>query len=231
MDIYGLEKMSLVDYSGYVACTVFTNGCNFRCPFCHNAGLVTGKNTPEKIDKEEFFDFLQKRKNYLDAVCITGGEPTLNRDLPEFIQQIRSFGYRVKLDSNGTNPTMLRTLIDNKLIDYLAMDIKNSPEKYGLTVGIFEYDLTKVKESIAILQERKIPFEFRTTIMKEYHTAEDMDEIGKFIKGAPLYVIQKFNDSGNCIDAEGISAHSKEIALSFAAIMEKYVDKVELRYN
>ncbi len=230
MEIYGLEKMSLVDYSGYVACTVFTYGCNFRCPFCHNSSLVTTNAIPKTIDKESFFSFLTKRKGLLDGVCITGGEPTLNRDLPLFIKEIKDMGYSVKLDSNGSNPAMLKDLTAQGLIDYVAMDIKNSPEHYGKTVGIADYDLTKISESVDFLLSNAIPYEFRTTLVKQLHTGEDMESIGRWIKGAPKMFLQEFTDSGDCLTS-GLTAHLKTTALEYKAILENYVDKVELRYS
>lgn len=220
--------MSLVDYSGYAVCVVFTRGCNFRCPFCHNSSLISGR-CPEKIPSEDFFAFLNKRKGLLDGVCISGGEPTLNPDLPDFIKKIKAMGLLVKLDTNGTNPVMLEKLLDENLVDYVAMDIKNSESLYPKTVGV-DFPVSKVLESIGILKRKKIPFEFRTTLVKELHSEKSITEMGKLIENAPLLVLQKFTDNGNCL-CEGLSAVPKETAEVWGKILLRYVGKVEYRYN
>lgn len=147
MDIYGLSKLTLLDYQGKTACTVFTGGCNFRCPYCHNASLVLNFQSMQKISEEDFFAFLNKRKNMLEGVCVSGGEPTLNKDLPDFLKNIKDKGFSVKLDTNGSNPDILNKFISEELVDYVAMDIKNSPEMYGITVGISDFDITPVKKA------------------------------------------------------------------------------------
>ena len=228
MDIYGLEKMSLVDYCGYVSCVVFTRGCNFRCPFCHNSSLVNGV-APQKIQSEDFFAFLNKRRGLLDGVCITGGEPTLNPDLPDFIRKIKEMGLLVKLDTNGTNPKMLESLISQNLVDYVAMDIKNGKSFYSKTTGV-NLDFANIEESVALLKKGKVPFEFRTTLVAELHSEESIIEMGKLVENAPLLVLQKFTDNGNCL-CGGLSAVPREVAEKWGEILQDYVKKVEYRYN
>lgn len=200
MNIYGIEKMSLLDYDDKICATIFTRGCNFKCPFCHNSSLVT--NFDESlipIDQNELFSFLKKRKGVLDAVTITGGEPTLNHDLIDFIKEIKQLGYLIKLDTNGTNFEMVKYLLENHLIDYVAMDIKNSFTKYNLTAGCDNIDLKSIKETIDFLINSDYEYEFRTTVVKEFHKKEDFIEINEMIKGAKKYRLQKFVDNDYCI--------------------------------
>ena len=200
MLILGLNKTTLLDYPGCVAATIFTGGCNFRCPFCHNRGLVVNPPTGQAVSEEEIFTFLQKRKNVLKGVCITGGEPTLQGDLPEFIVKVRKMGYRVKLDTNGYKPEILKGLMEEGLLDYVAMDIKNCPDKYEMTIGIGEsFDFHKVEESVDLLLSGKVEYEFRTTVVRELHLPEDIAGIGQWIKGCRAYYLQKFQDNGNNI--------------------------------
>ena len=227
--IYGLEKLSLVDFEGKICATVFTGGCNFRCPFCHNASLVLDVDSLEAYSEEEVFSYLEKRKNMLDAVCITGGEPTLNPDLEELVDKIKELGYLVKLDTNGSNPKMLKHLIDNKKIDYCAMDIKNSKELYFDTIGIINNTiLNNVLESINILKNSNIDYEFRTTLVEELHTKESIEGIGKLISGCKNFYFQKFKDQGNCIK-NGFHEVNIEKAKEYKEIIKKYVKKGELR--
>ena len=182
--IVGLQKLTLLDYPGRVACTLFTKGCNFRCPFCHNASLVVRAEEQKAYSNEEILSFLKKRQGILDGVCITGGEPTLMRELPEFIYEIKALGYSVKLDTNGTRPQVIDRLIGEGLVDYIAMDIKNCPEKYAYTIGLPEnYDLTPIMESKDILMKGNVDFEFRTTVAKPFHTEEDFLKIGEWLRG------------------------------------------------
>ena len=213
MKISGLQKLTLLDYPGKMACTVFTYGCNFRCPFCHNAMLVTEENI-DNISEDEFFTFLKKRQGILDGVCISGGEPTLQKDLAEFIGKIKDMGYAVKLDTNGSKPEVLRKLISENLLDYVAMDIKNSPAKYSLTCGC-EIDIALIKESVSIIKESGIDHEFRTTTVRELHTAEDFAEITDWIKGDSKYFLQQFVDSGNLI-GDNLSPFGKDELTLFA---------------
>ncbi len=213
MQIGGLLKTTLLDYPGHVAATVFTRGCNFRCPFCQNGELLGCGE--EDYSEDEIMAFLKKRSNVLSGVCISGGEPTLQPDLPEFIKKVRAMGYLVKIDTNGTNPSMLKSLIDEGLIDFVAMDIKNSPEKYAETAGIenspHKDELLKaVSESIGILLAGNIPYEFRTTVVKGFHTKEDMEVLSGMIKGAEAYYIQSYRDSENVIQKERCASYDKE---------------------
>jgi len=228
MIIQGLQKLTLLDYPGRVACTVFTAGCNLRCPFCHNAGLVTHIDTDNRYDEEEFFSFLKKRKGILDGVCITGGEPLLQKDITDFIRKIREIGYSVKLDTNGCYPEKLREIVDGGLVDYVAMDIKNTPEKYGVTVGIDGFDVTPVLRSVEILKEGKVPYEFRTTVVEEYHSEEDFEIIGKILVGCEKYFLQQFKDSGDLI-GEGLNAPDKAKMLKMLETTRKFIPSAELR--
>ena len=198
MRICGLQKLTLLDYPGKTACTVFTGGCNFRCPFCQNTPLVLRPGEEPDIGEESFLAFLEKRQGLLDGVVVSGGEPTLQPELPDFLQKIKALGYAVKLDTNGGKPEVLASLLDSGLVDYVAMDIKNSPEKYALTAGVPELDLAPIRESAALLLERGCG-EFRTTVVQELHTPEDMAAIGSWLTGAERYFIQNFRDSGDIL--------------------------------
>ncbi len=230
MLIGGLQKISLLDYPDKLSAIIFTAGCNFRCPYCHNPELVTKIVKKDLIPQKEIFDFLNKRKNKLDAVVITGGEPTLHDDLPDFIAKIKKLGYLVKLDSNGTNPKMLTQLIKARLIDYIAMDIKAPLSKYSKTVNI-KVDTKKIKESIKVIMNSSLPYEFRSTIMPELHTAEDIKEMAKLVTGADAYYLQKFIPSGNLNNQEFnklISFTDKEMK-ELAKSCEPYVKKCQAR--
>ena len=226
MKISGLQKLTLLDFPGKMACTVFTYGCNFSCPFCHNTLLVTEENS-DNISEDEFFAFLKKRQGILDGVCISGGEPTLQKDLAEFISKIKAMGYAVKLDTNGSEPQVLRKLISENLLDYVAMDIKNSPDKYSLTCGC-EVDMVPIKESVSIIKESGIPHEFRTTTVRELHTAEDFAQIADWLEGNSRYFLQHFEDSGNLI-GDNLSALSKEEMTAFAESMRSKLPNVAIR--
>lgn len=228
MLLLGLQKLTLLDFPGKMACTVFTGGCDFRCPFCHNASLVEGVKDCPILPEEEFFSFLEKRKGILQGVCITGGEPTLQPDLKNFIICIKDMGYKVKLDTNGNHPKVLKELVSENLLDYVAMDIKNSPAKYGLTVGIENFDISKVKESIEFLLSDKVDYEFRTTVVKELHNDKDIEEIAYWIQGAKRYFLQCFVDSGDLI-CEGFSAHDKNTMINLLNITKKCISQAELR--
>ncbi|MBQ3708909.1 MAG: anaerobic ribonucleoside-triphosphate reductase activating protein [Clostridia bacterium] len=199
MKIHGLQKVTLLDYPEHVACTVFTAGCNLRCPFCHNAILVTDILDTDAIPEEEFFSFLKKRRGMLDGVAVTGGEPLLQPDLRDFIEKIRDLGLAVKLDTNGCFPDRLRSLVDAHLVDYVAMDVKNVPEKYAETVGIPGFDPAPVKESVALLLEGRVAYEFRTTVVSPFHTVGDIEGIARWIRGTKRYYLQNFVDSGHLV--------------------------------
>ena len=228
MNIYGMEKLSLVDYDGFVAATVFTGGCNFRCPFCHNAALVLGYNSLPAMAESEVLTYLNKRKGILEGLCITGGEPTLNPDLPEFIKKVKDIGYSVKVDTNGTNPDMVKMLVAEKLADYFAIDIKNDRENYADIIGFKTFDTSKIEKTVEFLLSGKVKYEFRTTLIAEYHKAENIKAIGEWIKGADKYFMQKFKSGDNCI-SQNLSPVPIETAKEFAEIMRPSVKSVSLR--
>lgn len=198
MKIHGLNKTTLLDFPEHLACTVFTGNCNFRCPFCHNGELVLCPDTEPVISEEEFFAFVEKRGKRLEGVAITGGEPCLQADLIEFIQKIKDRGLLVKLDTNGSRPDIIKTLIDSSLVDYFAIDIKSSREGYPKAVGIPSFDITPVCESVDLLMNSPIPYEFRTTVCRELHSAKEFTDIAEWIKGANAYYLQSFRP-GNAI--------------------------------
>ena len=206
MNIKGLQKTTLLDFPEKLACTVFTGGCNFRCPFCHNASLVLRAGEVESISEEEFFSYISKRRGMLDGVCITGGEPLLNPDIADFIRKIRSYGLLVKLDTNGSFPDKLEFLLDEGLLDYVAMDIKNSSEKYALTAGVDKFP-EEIEKSIDLIIQKAPDYEFRTTVVKELHETQDIVSIAKRISGAKKYFLQTYVDSGDLIN-DGFSAYS-----------------------
>lgn len=225
MILSGLQKLTLLDFPGRIAATVFTRGCNMRCPFCHNASLVVGG--ADIIPEEEFFAFLESRRGRLGGVCVSGGEPTLQADLPRFIEKIKAMGFEVKLDTNGTNPEMLSSLIDGGLLDYVAMDIKSSTEGYARVSGVSP-DMEKIKRSIEFLLSDKIDYEFRTTVAKPLFSTGDFVEIGKLIKGAKRYYLQGFLDSGDLI-GEGLEAYSETEMQGFLAEILPFVRNSQIR--
>ena len=226
MQIHGLEKLSLVDFNDLPCATVFTGHCNFRCPFCHNAALVLDPASQPIIPEEEIFSYLAKRRGILDGVCVTGGEPTLQADLADFLRKVKSMGFLVKLDTNGSRPEVLRALVEEKLVDYVAMDVKNSFEKYE-TTAVFQ-NLAPIKESIAYLLTNAVPYEFRTTLIAEYHTAEDMEKIAQAVAGCPKFFLQKFTDRGGCIE-KNLTEVPLDTAKQWADILAKTVGTVKLR--
>ena len=219
--------MTLLDFPGRVACTVFIGGCDFRCPFCHNFELVDGTAKPI-MDDEELLSFLSGRKGLLDGVAFTGGEPMINPGLPELIRKIRNLGYAIKLDTNGYHPETLEMLLKEGLVDYVAMDIKNSPAKYALTSGLEQLDLEPVKRSISLLLEGDVDYEFRTTVLKEFHEAEDFEEMGKMIKGAKRYFLQAFTDRDS-VPFGNLHAPDKDEMTAFMAKAAPYVLEISLR--
>ena len=235
MRIDGLQKMTLLDFPGKVACTVFTGGCNFRCPFCHNGELVLDPGCQPAIPEEEVLSYLKKRRGILQGVCVTGGEPTLQKDLKEFLKKIKELDYSVKLDTNGYMPAILWDLMQDHLIDYVAMDLKASRENYAKTVGLRNMDISRIEESIGILKSSEIPYEFRTTVVKGIHTVEEFEEIGKWIEGSPAYYLQNYQENENClyrmIQTEDFSyeTFSREELEQMAELVRKYVGKVALR--
>ncbi len=230
MIIKGLQKTTLLDFPTKVACTVFTSGCNFRCPFCHNASLVTKSDNTDTVNIDALFDYLKKRRGILDGVCITGGEPLLQKDIKDFIGQIKELGYAVKLDTNGSNSKALAELVNSKLVDYVAMDIKGSQEKYSLICGVdMSRYIRDVRESVDFLLSENVEYEFRTTVVRELHSYDDFHSIGKWISGANKYFLQQFKDSGDLIANENFSAYGKEEMEEILSIVKSYIPNAELR--
>ena len=228
MLIAGLQKLTLLDYPQKLAATLFTPGCNFRCPFCHNAPLVITPGDAPLIQEEEVLSFLERRKGILDGVCITGGEPLMQKDIASFIEKIKAMGFLVKLDTNGSYFSELKALISDGLVDYVAMDIKNSRENYAKTSAATPAMLSEIEKSVTLLLEGKVEYEFRTTVINEFHTEHDFYLIGRWIKGASLYVLQSFRDSENVIQT-GLSGVTKEMLLSYADVVSKFVSCVQIR--
>lgn len=228
MKISGLQKLTLLDYPGKVACTVFTGGCNLRCPFCHNASLVVEPRNDEIISETDFFAFLKKRHGVLDGVCVTGGEPLLQPDLAAFLKRIKALGYLIKLDTNGSFPDQLKRLAAQDLIDYVAMDVKSSPERYAQATGTPDFDFLKVRKSIDFLLSGSVDYEFRTTVVKGLHNADILRDTAKVIVGAKRYFLQIFVDSGDLIGS-GLSAFSDDEMRSFLAVVSPYVKTAALR--
>ncbi len=222
MDFGGFQKLTLLDFPGVVACTVFTKGCNFLCPFCHNAPLVNKQEEAMSYTEEEVLAFLKKRQGILEGICITGGEPLLHKDLELFIQKVKELGYKVKLDTNGSNPSYLKRLVKNGLVDYVAMDIKNKLSKYPLTTGLDYVNITNIEESIDFLLAGNVPYEFRTTACQELHTLEDIVMIVERIKGAEKYFIQNFLDSGNIVGG-AMTSFPDEVLDMMCEVSKKYV--------
>ena len=240
MLIKGLQKITLLDYPGKIACTVFLGGCNFRCPFCHNGSLVLPEMFGETIEQSDLLAFLDSRVGRLQAVCISGGEPTLHNDLPTLLSEIKSRGFLVKLDTNGTNPEMLFSLIADGLVDYVAMDIKNSPESYALTAGLVQNvdetssaeklnsNLSAVRESAALLMEGRVDFEFRTTLVRELHSAEDIRAIGEWLSGNERFYLQTYRDEGDLL-VGGFTAFTPAETAELLAILREYIPGAEIR--
>ncbi len=227
MNIQGLYRLTLLDYPGHVACSIFTGGCNYRCPFCHNASLATGHTIPA-FTEEEILQFLQTRIGILEGVCVTGGEPTLQPQLPSFLRKIKDMGYLIKLDTNGSNPILLQSLIKEGLLDYVAMDIKNSPSNYAKSIGLSQYDIGPVLASIKELMSSNIDYEFRTTVVRSLHTPQDFEEIAKLISNCRHYYLQSFVDSGDLIQA-GMTGYSKEEMNSLLMYVRPLIPNVALR--
>ena len=231
--ICGLQKMTLLDYPGKVACTVFLGGCNFRCPFCHNSELFMGK--PEKLMEDEaFFSFLKSRKGLLDGVCVSGGEPTLYKDLPEFMARIKELGFLVKLDTNGSRPEVVKQLVERGLVDYIAMDVKNSPAMYAQTIGLESFDLAPIEESLRFLISGNVNYELRTTLVAQLHTVRSIQDMGVWLtslvtgKKPEKLFLQSFVDRDTVLFG-GLSAPESEATQEFAKILEPFVGAVTIR--
>lgn len=228
MIIRGLQKTTLLDYPGMVASTIFTGGCNFRCPYCHNGDLVLSPADIPAISEDEIFSHINEKKKILDGICITGGEPTLNADLLDFIKKIKATGLLVKLDTNGTNPDMLASLIDEKLLDYVAMDIKHSREKYNTIACMNNFDIAPIEKSVEILKSSGIDYEFRTTLVNELHSAEDIKSIGHWLKGAKAYYLQSYKESEYVINPI-FSAPLPATVLEYVSLLKEYIPNVQAR--
>lgn len=232
MKIGGYQKMTLIDFPGKIATTVFTVGCSFRCPFCHNPELVLGAGMGERGDQEkEFFEFLQKRKGKIEGVCITGGEPTIQKDIVEFVQKVKAMGFAVKLDTNGTRPDVLKKLLDLKLLDFVAMDIKNQSKNYNKTTAT-KGDSKRIKLSVGLIMNSRVPYEFRTTVVPGIHVEKDFLEIAKWIKGAKAYYLQEYREM-RILDPN-LKKKTKGKTLDLKKIkkqIEKYFEKMGIRYN
>lgn len=227
MQIHGLNKTTLLDYPGLVACTIFTGNCNFRCPFCQNSDLVLDPSSQPLISEEDVYSHLEKRKNIVKGVCITGGEPTLQKDLKEFIKKLRTYDVKIKLDTNGYRPEVIKELTDEGLLDYIAMDIKSSLSGYSKAAGIV-IDTEKIKESIEIIENCGVDYEFRTTVVKELHDEKTFKDIAVLLKDAKRYFLQGYVDSDRVIE-KGLSAYSYDELKGFLDILKENVQEVAIR--
>ena len=225
----GFQKLTLLDFPGKTAATAFSPGCNFRCPFCHNARLVVpGEGETEHVGEEEILAYMAKRRGLLDGLCLTGGEPTLQADLPDFCRKGKELGLLVKLDTNGFRPDAVRRLIDEKLVDYVAMDVKNSRERYAETAGLPKIDLRPVEESIALLKEGRVDYEFRTTVVSQLHDRESLLSLARWLTGAKAWYLQQFVDSGGCI-RQGLMAWPEDALRAFEGELQQIMPAVHLR--
>lgn len=228
MYLCGLQKLAMVDYPGKLAATVFTGGCNLRCLFCHNALLVTRLDETPELGEEAVLSFLATRTKLLDGVVLSGGEPLLQPDAADFLRKIRQMGFAVKLDTNGFFPDRLSAILEEGLVDYVAMDIKNAPEKYPITCGIPGLDTAPVAESVKLLRQSGVDFEFRTTLVREFHTPEDLLAIGRWLEGSPRYFLQAFVDSGNLVGS-GCSPFTPQEMRDFSLLLRPFFGEVNLR--
>ncbi len=227
MEIQGLQKLTLLDWPGRTACTVFLGGCDFRCPYCHNTPLVEGP-FPEHLDEEELFTFLDRRRGLLDGVCVTGGEPLLRPGLPRLLERIKDLGFAVKLDTNGNHPAALAALWERGLVDYIAMDVKNSPERYAGTAGVPGLDLGPIRESVAWLLEDRVDYEFRTTVVKQLHDEDSFRAIGPWLRGAKRYFLQGFVDQ-ETVPFAGLEPCSQAAMEQFLELVRPFVPAAALR--
>ena len=228
MNIYGFQTLTLLDYPRLVACTVFLGHCNFRCPFCQNDNLVLHPEREPLIDEETVFSHLEKRKGLLDGVCITGGEPTLESELPDFLGKVREMGYRIKLDTNGYRPEVLKSLAEAGLVDYVAMDIKNSPDRYGETAGLADLDVLRIQESVEFLMRGAVDYEFRTTVARELHGRAEFERIGKWLAGCRKYCLQNYRESEFVLQPV-FSGYSREQLERFRELLLRSIGQVEIR--
>lgn len=229
MQICGFNKTTLLDYPEHLACGIFLGGCNFQCPFCQNATLVLAPGSQPSIDKGEILKHLKKRRGILEGICISGGEPTLAPDLLSFMEEIKELGYNIKLDTNGYKPNIVKESIEKKLVDYIAMDIKSSLDEYPILCGKPNMDVQQIAETVSMIQTTGIAHEFRTTVVNPYHTEASFETIGKWLQGDSKYYLQKYKDSGDVIQPEGLSAYSHEKMLRFKEILLPYLPNTHLR--
>ena len=227
MKIQGLQKMTLLDYPGKVACTVFLGGCDFRCPFCHNSELLEGP-MPAALDGAELLAFLKKRRGLLDGVCVTGGEPLLRSGLAPLLEAVKDLGFLVKLDTNGTHPDRLEELVGRGLVDYVAMDVKNCPSRYGQTAGVPGLDLAPIRASVSFLLSGRVDYEFRTTVVKEFHDGDAFRAIGPWLAGTKRYFLQSFVDRDTVL-CPGLHPCAQEELEGFADLLRPSVPAVALR--
>lgn len=236
MQICGLNKTTLLDYPEHVAATIFLGGCNFRCPFCHNGDLVLHPNMLPSISEEEINSFLKNRRHILTGVCITGGEPTIHKELPDFIRHIKKLDFLVKLDTNGSNPSVIQSLLAEKLLDYIAMDIKGDKEHYGIIAGFPQashktplgFDLSPIQASIDLIVESNIAYEFRTTVIKEFHNVDSFKKIGEWLHGSDKYFLQNYQESPHMIQ-NGFHGYEKEQLSAFSQILSPHFHQVGIR--
>ena len=228
MDFAGMQTLTLLDFPGKIACILFVRGCNLRCPFCHNASLVNG-DAEGLYTEEEIFSFLKKRQGLLDGVVISGGEPLLYAELLPFLQKVRALGYAIKVDTNGTNPTLLKKIVEEGLADYVAMDIKNSPAFYAATTGIAKPDMAAIEESRDFLMSGIVDYEFRTTVVKGLHTRESIAELSYWISGAKRYFLQAFKNSGDLLSPAGLSAFEEDEMHQLLEIAKTHIPSAQLR--
>lgn len=223
MDFGGFQKLSLLNYPDRVACAVFTAGCNFRCPYCHNAGLISGVHRP--VPEETVFDYLKKRRGLVEGICVSGGEPLMDPEIIPFLRELKKTGLAVKVDTNGSFPGRLESIISEGLADYIAMDIKNTAEKYAETIGLEKSPADAVRQSAGLLKQGRTAYEFRTTVTAEFHTAADMEKIAAFLKGAAVWYLQPFRDSPE-VPRKGLHAPDPEKMKEFGSIGNRYVKTV-----
>ena len=228
MVLCGIQKLSLLDYPQKLCATVFTGGCNFRCPFCQNPDLVLPERAPQALDTEELIGFMEKRRGKLDGLCITGGEPLLQSGIGDFIRKVRAMGFLIKLDTNGSFPNRLQSLVTEGLLDYIAMDIKNSPEKYPLTAGVANLPVENILRSASFIMSSGVEYEFRTTVVREFHTEDDFLEISRWLRGAKRYYLQSFVDTGDLIGS-GLHGYSPSELHTFCDLLAPFFTETGVR--
>ncbi|MDO5552273.1 MAG: anaerobic ribonucleoside-triphosphate reductase activating protein [Planctomycetia bacterium] len=229
MMISGLQKFSLLDYPEKTCAIVFTSGCNFRCPFCHNPALAENEHVVPAATEAEFFEFLARRRGLLDGICVTGGEPLLHADLAAFLHRVRQLGFLIKLDTNGSLPDALEAVLQDSLVDYIAMDIKNSKEKYAATTGMQTPPLTDIERSVEIIRRSSLDYEFRTTFVREFHTRADVAAMGQWLRGSRRYCLQTFHARTELLSSSPMHAFSFEEMLELKTIAAMYFTEVEIR--